>query len=177
MQSEQLLNASMDITIVPLSESFCECVAALEVVCFGPDAWPPEAFHVLRQTYSESADFRGQIWVAVNERQQEAVVGFVALEVTSLGEAELTNLAVAPAYRRRGIGRLLVSFVIGVCQQVGVELLWLRVRASNRQAVRFYEACGFVTRGEFRDYYDDPREDALILAIEVPEEADAEEVE
>lgn len=166
----------MDVTLVPLSESLCDRVAALEVACFGSDAWPLEAFHALRQTYSESADFRGQIWVAVNERHQ-AVAGYVALEVTSLGEAELTNLAVAPAYRRQGIGRLLVSFVIGVCQEVGVELLWLRVRASNRQAVQFYEACGFVGRGEFRDYYDDPREDALILAIELPEEEDAEEVE
>ncbi|MEW6298208.1 MAG: ribosomal protein S18-alanine N-acetyltransferase [Thermodesulfobacteriota bacterium] len=157
------------VAIVPLNESLCDRVAALEAACFGADAWPPQAFHTLRRTYGESPDFRGHVWVAVDERRQD-VAGYVALEVTSLGEAELTNLAVAPAYRRQGIGRLLVSFVVSVCQEVGVELLWLRVRASNGQAARFYEACGFVGRGEFRGYYDDPREDALIMAIEVPEE-------
>lgn len=156
----------MEISIVPLTESLCEQVAAVEATCFGADAWPPEVFHTLCRIYSESPDFRGQIWVVCDE-QYQTVVGYVAVEVTSLGEAELTNLAVAPAYRRRGVGRRLVSFVIDVCRQVGVELLWLRVRASNRRAVRFYEVCGFVERGEFRDYYDDPREDALILALEV----------
>lgn len=158
----------MEISIVPLTESLCEQVAAVEATCFGADAWPPEVFHTLCRIYSESPDFRGQIWVVCDE-QYQTVVGYVAVEVTSLGEAELTNLAVAPAYRRRGVGRRLVSFVIDVCRQVGVELLWLRVRASNRQAVRFYEACGFVRRGEFCDYYDEPREDALILALEVPQ--------
>ncbi|MCS6924976.1 MAG: ribosomal protein S18-alanine N-acetyltransferase [Candidatus Binatia bacterium] len=159
----------VDVTVVPCDESLCKEVAALEVMCFGADAWPPEVFHTLCRMYSESAGFRGQIWVALDE-QRRTVAGYVALEVTSLGEAELTNLAVAPACRRRGIGRRLVSCVIAACQQAGVELLWLRVRRSNQRAVRFYEACGFVKRGEFRDYYDDPREDALILALEVPEE-------
>ncbi len=123
------------VAIVPLNESLCDRVAALEAACFGADAWPPQAFHTLRRTYGESPDFRGHVWVAVDERRQD-VAGYVALEVTSLGEAELTNLAVAPAYRRQGIGRLLVSFVVSVCQEVGVELLWLRVRrrASTRRA-------------------------------------------
>jgi len=49
-----------------------------------------------------------------------------------------------------------------------VALLWLRVRRSNAAAARFYAACGFNVRGEFRAYYDDPREDAIIMAREVP---------
>jgi ribosomal-protein-alanine N-acetyltransferase len=159
----------MDITITPLDETHCDALAALERACFGTDAWPGETFTELLHTYQESHDFRGQIWVAIDDRTQ-TVVGYVVLEISSLGEAELTNLAVSPVSRRHGVGRLLVSFVGSVCQEIGVSLLWLRVRASNAQAVRFYETCGFAVRGEFRGYYDDPLEDALIMALDLPDQ-------
>jgi ribosomal-protein-alanine acetyltransferase len=159
----------VNVVVAPLEESHCDVVAALEQECFGTDAWPREAFFELLETYKESPDFRGQVWVAIAE-QNHTVVGYVVLEVTSLGEAELINLAVTPVWRHEGIGRLLVSFVISVCQELGVSLLWLRVRASHSGTVAFYQACGFAARGEFRDYYDEPGEDALIMAIDVPED-------
>lgn len=164
-----IIPTDMAVTIVPLTETHCDTLAALEVTCFGADAWPREAFAELLETYAESPDFRGQVWVVIDDQSQE-VLGYAALEVSSLGEAELSNLAVAPARRRRGVGRLLTSFVISVCRESGVHLLWLRVRASHAQAVEFYEACGFAVRGEFRDYYEDPREDALIMALELAAE-------
>jgi len=156
----------MDILIAPLNQSQCDDVAALEEICFGRDAWPREEFTELLETYRESPNFRGQIWVALQEPNRE-LVGYAALEVSSLGEAELTNLAVAPPSRQQGVGRLLTTFVVNVCQERGVSLLWLRVRKSNIQAVKFYETCEFTVRGEFRDYYEDPSEDALILAREL----------
>jgi ribosomal protein S18 acetylase RimI-like enzyme len=158
-----------DVVIVPLDATHCDAVAALEQECFGTDAWPREAFFELWETYKESPDFRGQVWVAI-AAQNCTLVGYVALEVTSLGEAELTNLAVTPVWRHEGIGRLLVAFVISVCQELGVSLLWLRVRASHSGTVAFYQACGFAVRGEFRDYYDEPGENALIMAIDMPED-------
>jgi [ribosomal protein S18]-alanine N-acetyltransferase len=161
----------MNITITPFQQAHCNMLASLEVACFGTDAWPAEAFTELFEIYSESPDFRGQVWVALDDHEQ-AIIGYIALEVNSLGEAELTNLAVSPAYRRHGVGSWLVSFVRSICQEIGVNLLWLRVRASNIQAVHFYEVCGFAVRGEFRSYYDDPVEDALILAIDLPDEDD-----
>jgi ribosomal-protein-alanine N-acetyltransferase len=164
----------MDVTIIPLNEAYCDTLATLEVTCFGTDAWPREAFSELLETYTESPDFRGQVWTAIDDHSQ-AVLGYTALEVSSLGEAELTNLAVAPAFRRRGVGRLLTSFVISICQEIGVSFLWLRVRASNLQAITFYEACGFAVRGEFRDYYEEPVEDALIMAVELSEEDEEED--
>jgi ribosomal-protein-alanine N-acetyltransferase len=44
-------------------------------------------------------------------------------------------------------------------------LIWLRVRAGNRGARRFYRACGFAPVGRFRGYYDDPREDAVLMVF------------
>jgi ribosomal-protein-alanine N-acetyltransferase len=159
----------MNITIAPLQRAHCNTLASLEVACFGTDAWPAEAFTELFEIFSESPDFRGQVWVALDDHEQ-AIIGYVVLEVSSLGEAELTNLAVSPTSRRHGVGSSLVSFVKSICQEIGANLLWLRVRASNIQAVHFYKVCGFTVRGEFRSYYDDPVEDALILAIDLPDQ-------
>jgi len=158
----------MDILIAPLDQSQCDDVAALEELCFGTDAWPRETFTELLGTYRNSPDFRGQIWVALQGPSRE-LVGYAILEVSSLGEAELTNLAVMPASRKQGIGRLLIAFVVNVCQEREINLLWLRVRKSHTQAVRFYERCAFAIRGEFRDYYEEPTEDALIMARELIE--------
>jgi ribosomal-protein-alanine N-acetyltransferase len=159
----------MGVVIKPMAEEHLDVVAVLEETCFGADAWPAEAFAELLEIYGESPDFRGQLWVAV-EAGTEEVLGYAGLELSSLGEAELSNLAVSPAHRRQGVGQLLVAFVIGVCQELGVSLLWLRVRKSNTGAVDFYTTCGFRVRGEFRAYYDRPHEDALIMAVEIPED-------
>ena len=79
------------------------------------------------------------------------------------GEADLINLAVDPSHRRRGLGRRLVA-AAAYCRRRGVVLLWLRVRASNRGARAFYRRCGFGAIGRFRGYYDEPREDAVLMA-------------
>ena len=164
----------MDVVVKPMAEEHLDVVTALEETCFGADAWPAEAFAELLEIYGESPDFRGQLWVAVDAKT-EAVLGYAGLELSSFGEAELSNLAVDSVHRQQGVGRRLVEFVVGVCQELGVSLLWLRARRSNTGAVDFYTACGFRVRGEFRAYYDRPREDALIMAIEIPEDAGGEE--
>ena len=156
----------MDVLIKPMADKHLDMVAALEEACFETDAWSAEAFTELLEIYGESPDFRGQLWVAVDAEMGE-VLGYAGLDLSSLGEAELNNLAVGPAHRWQGVGRRLVAFVIGVCRELGVSLLWLRVRRSNTGAVDFYTTCGFRVRGEFRAYYDRPREDALIMAIEM----------
>ncbi len=156
----------MAIIIKSLARKHLSIVATLEKTCFGADAWSVEAFAELFETYRESSDFRGQLWVAI-EAGTNKVLGYAGLELSSFGEAELSNLAVDPAHRRQGVGQRLVAFVLGEYQELEVSLLWLRVRRSNTRAISFYTACGFRKRGEFRKYYDHPREDALIMAIEL----------
>jgi ribosomal-protein-alanine N-acetyltransferase len=65
------------------------------------------------------------------------------------------------------VGQLLLRRIAGLCRRRGVPLLWLRVRASNRGAQRFYRQMGFQARGRFRGYYLDPDEPAVIMAMEV----------
>jgi tRNA threonylcarbamoyl adenosine modification protein YeaZ/ribosomal-protein-alanine acetyltransferase len=78
-------------------------------------------------------------------------------------ELHINSLAVAPAWRRRGAARRLLAHLLHETAQAGVRAATLEVRASNAAARALYEGIEFKVEGIRRDYYQDPREDALIL--------------
>jgi ribosomal-protein-alanine N-acetyltransferase len=78
-------------------------------------------------------------------------------------EIHVNNLAVAPAWRRRGLGRRLLVRVLDAGAAEGARQATLEVRRSNAPALRLYETLGFTVAGVRRDYYTKPVEDALIL--------------
>jgi ribosomal-protein-alanine acetyltransferase len=107
------------------------------------------------------------MWVADDSATGE-ILGYAGVEVSALwGEMDIINIAVAAAHRRRGVGQRLLRRIVGLCRRRGVSLLWLRVRASNRGAQRFYRQMGFQARGRFQGYYVDPDEPAVIMAMEL----------
>jgi ribosomal protein S18 acetylase RimI-like enzyme len=137
-------------------------VAALERAVFGGDAWPAAAFAHACALFAASGPPRGRFWVAT---VGGSVAGYAGLEVSALGgEADLVNLAVAPCWRRVGLGRRLVGAAAAFCRRRRVPLLWLRVRASNRPARAFYRRAGFRPVGRFDGYYEAPREPAVLMA-------------
>jgi ribosomal-protein-alanine acetyltransferase len=77
-------------------------------------------------------------------------------------EAELGNLAVAPAQQRRSVGSVLLEWFLAACDAQRVREVYLDVRESNDVARRLYERHGFRPFGRRRHYYSKPREDALI---------------
>ena len=81
----------------------------------------------------------------------EAPAGF-ALVRSVADEAELLLIAVAPSFRRRGVGTALIRAVIGEAEATGIADLHLEVRAGN-EAVALYRAHGFAKVGERRAYY------------------------
>ncbi len=142
-------------------------VASIEAASFGAEAWPAEAFRALLRAFAQARPTRGGLWVAV-ERHTDEVLGYAGLEVSALGgEADVVNVAVDAANRRRGIGQALFAHLVGFSRRQGAELLWLRVRASNRGARRFYRYLGFAERGRFAGYYLEPDEPAVIMAVEL----------
>lgn len=142
-------------------------VVAIEAVCFGKEAWPFQTFKELLAAFSKAEPTRGEMWVAEDPDTGE-LLGYAGVEVSALwGEMDVINIAVAPEHRRRGVGQSLMQWVIDLCQQLGIPLLWLRVRASNRVARRFYRRQGFRQRGRFEGYYQDPDEPAIIMAMDV----------
>jgi ribosomal protein S18 acetylase RimI-like enzyme len=142
-------------------------VSALELATFGAEAWPRQAFKDLLAAFAQAKPVRGALWVAEDRRSGE-ILGYAGIEVSALwGEIDLINIAVDSRHRRRGVGRLLLGRVISLCRRRGVPILWLRVRASNRSAPRFYRQLGFRSRGRFQEYYIDPSEPAVIMAMDL----------
>ena len=101
-----------------------------------------------------------RIWV---DTQENDLAGAVAAREAA-GEAEILNLAVAPAWRRRGIGRRLMETVLEWTVSAGVRRVFLEVRESNGGARAFYLRLGFAEAGRRRGYYQHPAEDALVLS-------------
>ena len=85
-------------------------------------------------------------------------------------EGDISNVAVHPAHRGRGISRKMLEILMSEARADGVQAFTLEVRAGNEVAVNLYESLGFRTEGVRPRFYDDPVEDGLIM-WQRPEEA------
>jgi len=92
----------------------------------------------------------------------QKIVGYSGMWLI-LDEAHITNVAVHPAHRQKGIGKLLMQEMIRMAVRKGATGMTLEVRPSNIAARRLYEQLGFVERGRRKGYYTDNNEDAIIM--------------
>ena len=143
----------MEVTIVPMRTEHTAQIAALEAACFS-DPWPESILQ-------KELDNPLSLWLCAMDG--DTVAGYIGSQ-TVLGEADMMNVAVSPAYRRQGIGRALV---LALCEalktQMQATVLTLEVRDSNAAAIALYEALGFTQVGLRKNYYQHPKEDARIL--------------
>lgn len=89
------------------------------------------------------------------------VLGYVGL-MTVMDEGYISNIAVAPEARRRGIADALLD-ALAARTNGTLAFLTLEVRASNAPAIALYEKHGFSVAGRRKNYYEQPREDALLM--------------
>ena len=78
-------------------------------------------------------------------------------------EGDISNVAVHPDHRGRGISRKMLEVLMGEARAEGVQAFTLEVRAGNAVAVNLYESLGFCTEGVRPRFYEDPVEDGLIM--------------
>jgi len=97
---------------------------------------------------------------------ESQVVGYGVMSVGA-GEAHVLNLCVADAYRCRGLGRRMLSYLLERGAAAGMSEAFLEVRPSNTAAIRLYQAMGFEQVGMRRGYYQAAggREDAAVLRL------------
>lgn len=88
------------------------------------------------------------------------MAGFAIMHFGDL-DAHLFLLAVAPPFRRAGVGRALLEWLEKSCRTAGIQNIRLEVRWGNRQARRFYLANGYRVLGQVAGYYD--RREAAVL--------------
>jgi [ribosomal protein S18]-alanine N-acetyltransferase len=100
--------------------------------------------------------------IFVVRTSQCAVAGYCATWLV-VPELHINNLAIRPEWRRQGLARFLLRWVLGAAAAAGAERATLEVRRSNHAARSLYEGLGFRIGGVRQDYYTDPVEDALVL--------------
>ena len=81
----------------------------------------------------------------------------------SFDEADITNVAVREEYRSLGVGRAMLEALMEGGKERGISRFTLEVRVGNRAALNLYESLGFVSAGIRKNFYDRPKEDAVIM--------------
>lgn len=139
-------------------------IAALEKTCFS-HPWSEE---LLRQAlWNEAAA------IVVAEGEDGTVLGYAGVS-TVLDEGYIDNVAVDPRFRRQGVGDELIA-ALARFGRAKLAFLTLEVRASNAPAIALYAKHGFQEAGRRKHYYDDPREDAIIMTLEFDHETESAE--
>jgi len=137
-----------------------DAVLALEQQISTAPHWNRTAYESCTKASDASALQRAG-FVAVAEG---TLLGF-SIGKLVVGIGELESVAVAENLRGRGIGRALVSAVVDWARNNAAERVDLEVRASNSGAIKLYEQAGFLHEGVRSGYYDNPKEDAVLMTI------------
>lgn len=94
--------------------------------------------------------------------QGQRLIGYAGI-LAAADEADITNVATDPDYRRRSVAHHLLQELLGKAHKKGIGAIYLEVRKSNQPAIKLYEKAGFIQEGVRKNYYQDPREDAVIM--------------
>ena len=142
----------MEYIIVPMDRGHIPQIAALERECFSTP-WS--------ETMLSDALFDPQASFIVADDGEGNILGYAGLHVV-LDEGYIDNIAVHPDARRHGVASALLDVY---CRFGGANLafLTLEVRASNTAARGLYARHGYVEAGRRKNYYEHPREDAIIM--------------
>ena len=143
------------IKLMKMTADHVSQVAGLEKLCFS-DPWS-------ERSIASELDNKLALWLVAVDCDR--VVGYVGSQ-TVLPETDMMNVAVSPERRREGIAEALVDALVSDLKNIGSTSLTLEVRASNMPAIGLYEKMGFLEAGRRKNYYRNPREDALILRKE-----------
>jgi ribosomal-protein-alanine N-acetyltransferase len=147
-------------SIEPLTVGDLDEVLAIEGVSF-VTPWSRGAFlHELKQNALACG------WIARDSEPEPRVLGYLCLwEVAP--EIHITNLAVHPDWRRRGIARSLLTAILADARRRGLTVAFLEVRPTNTEARSLYEGLGFQVVGRRKGYYFDTGEDALLMEADL----------
>jgi len=141
------MREQLHVRIVPMTADRLDEVAELERICFST---PWSRNMLVEELQNDCAAFL----VALDD--EDHVAGYAGLLVV-LDEGYITNVAVRPECRRNGIAQKLLQVFLDFA---------LEVQASNYGAIALYGSRGFRSVGRRKNYYEHPKEDAIIMTKE-----------
>lgn len=143
----------MEYRIVDAEEKHLNALHEIENECFSM----PWTLDMLK---SQLRDHRHEFIIA--EDGEGKVLGYVGMMYV-IDEGYISNVAVSAKYRRHGIADALIDTLYKRASALGLAFMTLEVRKSNMPAIRLYEKHGFAVVGSRKNYYDLPKEDALLM--------------
>ena len=154
MREEAGMMQRADLHLVSADESaLISEIAELDRRSVGADAWSAE-------TLAEECERDGGYVLAYTD-ENGALAGFAVFS-SVLDEGCLNSIAVSETCRRRGAGTKIIEKMTEILAEKGVKTISLEVRESNTAAVTLYERCGFQRAGIRRNFYREPKENAVI---------------
>jgi ribosomal-protein-alanine N-acetyltransferase len=129
-----------------------DAIVAIERASFS-DPWSLRSFH----------DSMAHDFVRISVVETDAGIAGYSVVWMAGDECELANLAVDPARRGGGLGRLMLDALLARAHEESAQVIFLEVRASNEAAKQLYASRGFHEVGRRVLYYKNPDEDALVL--------------
>jgi [ribosomal protein S18]-alanine N-acetyltransferase len=143
----------MHYKLVPVSRDNVDQVAEIEKECFSTP-WSREM--LLEAMENLTASF------IAAEADDGTILGYAGVNVV-MDEGYIDNVAVRKAYRRNGVASALLDVFIRFAQAHELAFLTLEVRSSKEAAIALYPRHGFEEAGRRKNYYSDPKEDAIIM--------------
>ena len=153
----------MSIQIVPMNADHLEELEKLERICFSRP-WS-------RKMLAEELENQCAAFLVAQDSITQQVMGYAGLFAMA-HEGYITNVAVFPEFRRQRVEAKLIAVFENFARGNKLAFLTLEVRPSNTAAIALYKGFGFEEVGRRKNYYDLPKEDALILT-KTYEEAEA----
>jgi ribosomal-protein-alanine N-acetyltransferase len=145
--------------IVALGPEDLEAMLAIERASF-KDPWTREMF-----LFEFQEEKLTRVWGAKTKEAPSLLVGYICI-MAVVDEMDINNIAVHPAYRRRGAAKKLMQKALQWAKGRGVKKAFLEVRPSNQEALKFYQKLNFKPLGVRKRYYANG-EDAWVLIKDI----------
>lgn len=137
-----------------ITDKDIERVSEIEEECFSMP-WKPDDFRDMIA--------RDNMIYVVAILDNEVIGGAGLIAMPLVGEADITNVAIAKQYRGYGYSKVMLKELLAIGEKKGCSDFTLEVRVSNKPAIGLYESLGFISEGIRPGFYDKPKEDALIM--------------
>ena len=179
-----------DITILPMSHNDIDEILEIENQSF-PKPWSialfekeldnPFSFSFVARLNKKDSSKPSTTFVRVGGTARVGhsdvvlgkLIGYIVIWLVA-EESHVLNIAVHPDYRRKGIGKRLIKFIMDFLLNKSTRAVYLEVRKSNTAAQKLYRGLGFREIGVRKGYYSDNKEDAVVMGLELKDRLKAE---
>ena len=118
--------------------------------------------------YRDELQRIGSVILVAELQTNKAIVGFILARLSGLleaGELDIINIGILEAFRRQGIGEILLKKTLNYASEKNVDSIWLEVRESNSAAIKFYKKHGFIEIQIRKGFYTNPTDNALVMKL------------